>query len=101
MCLPKFTTLMWSSCSTLSRWVTTASMGAAASYAMFGEPFALYADSFWQLLLQDDEYLYLVMEYLAGGDVMVRMQIFIGASSCAASGKSGMAAKLDTVHTLE
>lgn len=26
-----------------------------------------------RLLLQDDDYLYLVMEYLAGGDVMVSL----------------------------
>lgn len=26
------------------------------------------------VVLQDDNYLYLVMEYLAGGDVMVRLQ---------------------------
>lgn len=35
---------------------------------------AMHADSILQFGLQDDEYLYLVMEYLAGGDVMVRPQ---------------------------
>ena len=41
------------------------------------------------------------MEYLAGGDVMVRMQIFIGAGSCAASSQIGMAAEPVTVHDIK
>lgn len=37
--------------------------------------------------LQDDEYLYLIMEYLPGGDVMVRAATIICRYTCAVAGE--------------